>query len=308
MLKINADISALLGQNTLQMKAMGELVGGSFFGLWKLSARGWSPWLLWAVCHLQLAPMSTTIEAKLWLQMEMLLGLGLFCLAKVIWISGPTMWEYLIGAQMHAVGNVLQIKVLSISSTLPTPQLGDKPLWTKVNSKQGFPNLAHTFVMDHMIQYGLEFWALDTLHVIDYNGVASHACANALVSIIRGRELGPCNQTETIARPATTTTTTAAAAAAAATTAAAAAAAAAAATTTTTAAAAAATTTTAAAASTTKTLMNFVFDCFGFRQSPITTTHNTRHIAQTPALSHTFLAAEVKAIELTKFLSHSSTG
>ena len=97
-------------------------------------------------------------------------------------------------------------KCFANKSTLNFKHFAHTATWRQTTMDQGqfkarFSKPGAHVVMDHMIQYGLEFWALDTLHVIDYNGVASHACANALVSIIRGRELGPCNQTETIARP-----------------------------------------------------------------------------------------------------------
>lgn len=44
-------------------------------------------------------------------------------------------------------------------------------------------------------------WALDLLHLVDYHGVASHALANVLVSIIRDAELPGCSRhADSIAR------------------------------------------------------------------------------------------------------------
>ena len=48
-------------------------------------------------------------------------------------------------------------------------------------------------MMQFMVDASLHCWALDTLHVIDYNGIASHAISNSLVSIIRNNELPGCD-------------------------------------------------------------------------------------------------------------------
>ena len=55
-------------------------------------------------------------------------------------------------------------------------------------------------ILDHMCKVSRSFWALDTLHVLDYNGVTCHAIANVLLGIIKDNEFGLPRQADTLER------------------------------------------------------------------------------------------------------------
>ncbi len=48
--------------------------------------------------------------------------------------------------------------------------------------------------MKRMCNFSRFFWALDLLHVTDYNGVAGHCVGNVLCDIVRDSEYGERSQ------------------------------------------------------------------------------------------------------------------
>ena len=63
-----------------------------------------------------------------------------------------------------------------------------------------FNNIDNHPVLDYLRTYSYKCWGLDGLHVVDYNGVASHCAGNVLAEIVVNKEFGDSSQEKTLER------------------------------------------------------------------------------------------------------------